>query len=150
MNFDITFTGETDEDDNLVAVGKITLGAHWESFHAATDYWSLHDYEESWRTALKRLADGEEVSCLITNMVDPEHANFLTTWPLYRIGNQIYVHNVLIFPEDLDEPFNPAEPWLSVGPRETVDEDGNHLSEWAISLDDVRQFLEKQDAAPAS
>ncbi len=148
MGFNIAFTGETADYDDLVVVGEITLGEHQERFHSAIDYWSTRQYEESWHTALKRLVDGEEVSCLVTNMVDPEHANFLTVWPLYRIGNQVHVQNQIVFLQELDHPFSAAEPWRSVDARETVDEDGNRISEWVVSLHDVRQFLEAEAAAP--
>ncbi|MBV9025015.1 MAG: hypothetical protein JO362_14775 [Streptomycetaceae bacterium] len=150
MRFNIKFTGETAEDDDLVAVGEITLGEDWERFHAPIDYWSTRDYEQSWRIALNRLVDGEEVSCLITSMFEAKYSNFLTIWPLYRIGNQVHVQNELLFPEDLDKPFNASEPWLSVGPRETVSDDGRPISEWVVSLDEVRRFLEGRDADPKS
>jgi hypothetical protein len=142
MSFNITFTGDTAEDDDLVAVGEIVLGDDREYFHAPVHYWSARDYEENWRAALQRLVDGEEVSCLITSMFDAKYSNFITTWPLYRIGDQVYVQNHIVFRDELDQPYDETKPWLSVGPRETVDEDGNHLSEWIISLEGVRQFLE--------
>lgn len=141
MSFGIAFTGETAADDDLVAVGKITLGEDWELFHAPVHYWSAHDYEENWRAALKRLVDGEEISCLITNMFEAKYSNFITTWPLYRIGDRVHVQNRIIFRDELDRPFDEAKPWLSVSPRETVNEDGREISEWVVSLEDVRQFL---------
>ncbi|MBV9025512.1 MAG: hypothetical protein JO362_17370 [Streptomycetaceae bacterium] len=148
MSFNITFTGETAEDDDLVAVGEITLGEDWERFHAPVHYWSARDYEKNWRTALKRLVDGEEVSCLITSMFEAKYSNFITTWPLYRIGDQVYVHNQIVFRDELDQPYDEAKPWLSVGPRETVSDDGRPISEWIVSLDDVRKFLEGHGETP--
>ncbi|MEC3894607.1 hypothetical protein [Nocardiopsis sp. LDBS1602] len=47
----------------------------------------------------------------------------------------------IIFLDELERGFNPLEPWSSVRPRLTVDEDGNSISEWRTSVSAVREFL---------
>ncbi len=46
-----------------------------------------------------------------------------------------------LFLGELADVFRPTEPWLSVEPRGTVDEDGNEISEWRTTIDEVRAFL---------
>jgi hypothetical protein len=36
-----------------------------------------------------------------------------------------------------------AAPWESVYPRSVLDEDGQRISEWRISIDDIGEFLER-------
>jgi hypothetical protein len=86
---------------------------------------------------------GAEVSCLLTSVPDPSSANFFIAWPFYRSGYKVYVHNQLIFASELDREFNPDAPWRHIGPRATVDEEGNRISEWRTSCTDVEEFVVK-------
>ncbi|MFI1680952.1 hypothetical protein [Streptomyces sp. NPDC020607] len=106
-------------------------------------YWSADDYRDSWTRALRRLdTERDEIdSCLVTSISNPATANFVFCWPLYRRGTDVYVQNAVIFLGELAEEFRPTEPWLSVEPRGTVDEDGNEISEWRTTIDAVRTFL---------
>ncbi|MEU5896221.1 MULTISPECIES: hypothetical protein [Streptomyces] len=106
-------------------------------------YWSTDDYRDSWLRALRRVdaAQDEVDSCLVTSVSEPATANFVHAWPLYRRGTDVYVQNSVIFLTELTEEFRPAEPWLSIEPRATVDEDGNEISEWRTTIEEVRAFL---------
>ncbi|WP_254715005.1 hypothetical protein [Actinomadura sp. NAK00032] len=75
-------------------------------------------------------------------MTDPAVSNFISCWPMYRDGDAIYVQNSLIILGELNEPFDPQEPWRYVEPHREVDEDGNRISEWVTSAAEVRQFRE--------
>jgi len=140
-NFSIGFTG-FDEQDPFVALGELKLGEDCEHFGSILGFWRVDDYEESWLAALRRLVSGASVSCLATSVIDPSNANFLEVWPLYQEEGSVYVQNSLIFPDQLSREFNPAAPWESIDPRSVIDEDGEAISEWRVSLDDVREFLE--------
>jgi hypothetical protein len=140
-SFSIGFTG-FDKQDPFVALGELTLGEDREHFGSVLGFWGVNDYEESWLAALRRLVSGASISCLATSVIDPSNANFLEVWPLYREERDVYVQNSLIFPDQLSHEFNPAAPWESVDPRSVVDEDGQLISEWRVSLDDIREFLE--------
>jgi hypothetical protein len=140
--FSIAFTGESASDDAAMAVGEIRLGEHRESFHAEIGFWTVQDYQDHWRAALRRLLSGAAVSCLVTSLSDPHRATFLTTWPLYRDHEEVHVQNRLVFLDELlPAPFAPAAPWESVDPRTTVDEKGRPVSEWHITLTDIEIFL---------
>jgi hypothetical protein len=137
--FDIAFTGAYDEDE--LAIGEIQLGSHWETFRADLSYWSTTDYETHWLAALQHLVAGAEISCLVTSLTDPDQTNFITTWPIYVDGDDVHVQNQLLFLDELDHPFDPAAPWASIDPRVTIDEDGQRISEWNLTLEDIRSFL---------
>jgi hypothetical protein len=127
------------------ARGRITLGDFAEEFDADLTYWDTGDYQRSWHQALTVLeTDDKATSCLVSSITDPATSNFIFCWPLYRDGDDVYVHNAIIFLEELTVPFDPARPWLSVQPRETVDEDGNRISEWRTDMDEIRRFRDQE------
>jgi len=77
----------------------------------------------------------------MTSMTDPENSNFLTCWPMYREGEDVYVQNAIIFLDEIEGAFDPATPWDYVGPRHEIDEDGNKISEWTTSMGSLREFF---------
>jgi hypothetical protein len=130
------------------ARGRITVGDFVEEFDAALSYWGAEDYRRSWHRALSVLeADDAATSCLVTSITDPVHSNFVFCWPVYRSGDEVFVQSAVIFLAELAAPFDPSRPWLSVRPRETVDEDGNRISEWRSEMAEIRRF---RDQAPVS
>jgi hypothetical protein len=140
-NFSIGFTG-FDEDDPLVALGELRLGEVHEYFQSVLGFWELGDYTKSWAIGLRRILAGASISCLATSVTDPATANFVETWPLYREGVDVYVHNKFLFLDQLAHEFDPKAPWESIGPRSVVNEDGQRISEWRVRLDDIRYFLD--------
>jgi len=140
-DFSIAFTG-FDERDPLVAIGELRLGDDHERFESVIGFWSVDEYRQSWAEGLQRLLAGESTSCLATSVSDPSSANFVEVWPLYRQGPDVFVQNSLLFLDQLSHEFDPAAPWQSVASRSVVDEDGQAISEWRVSLDDIRAFLE--------
>jgi CdiI N-terminal domain len=140
-DFSIAFTG-FDEQDPLVATGELRLGENHERFESVLGFWGVDDYRQSWTAGLQRLLAGESTSCLATSVSEPSNANFVEVWPLYRQGADVFVQNSLLFLDQLPREFDPGAPWQSVAPRSVVDEDGEPISEWRISLDDIRAFLE--------
>lgn len=124
------------------AVGRIRIGDFTETFRMDLGFWSESDYRHSWCRAFDVLEKGENsMSCLMASMTDPKISNFLLCWPLYRIGDVVYIQNSVIFLEEIGFGFDPDEPWLSVAPRCTVDDDGNVISEWVASIDSMRRFF---------
>ncbi|WP_405055938.1 hypothetical protein OG474_24715 [Kribbella sp. NBC_01505] len=137
------FAIEVIDSSSIEAVGRITVGEFSETFRMSLRFWSVSDYRRSWRRGLRALVDDEHgTSCLMSSITDPENSNFLMCWPLFRSGEEVWVQNSMIFPEELDDAFDPEEPWKSVGPRCVVNEDGIRISEWATEIAEVRAFLE--------
>ncbi|MET7549685.1 hypothetical protein ABZS94_28600 [Streptomyces sp. NPDC005500] len=140
-----------DESDPRRAIGQIEIGEFSENFPMALSYWNGGEYRESWELAIRLLVEGEiETSCLVASIGEPTTANFISCWPLYRREEKVFVQNSLIFTNELDEPFDPNQPWLSVEPRTTVDEDGLRISEWETTVSDLREFLQNISRAPKS
>jgi len=139
-NFSISFTG-FDEDDPLVALGELQLGEVHEYFQSVLGFWGLDDYTQSWATGLRRILAGAPISCLATSVTDPSSANFVEVWPLYREGTDVYVQNRFLFLDQLTREFDPKAPWESMDPRSVVNEDGQAISEWKVSLTDIGEFL---------
>jgi CdiI N-terminal domain len=140
VNFSIGFTG-FDEQDPMVAIGVIRLGEDHERFESVLGFWGLDDYKAIWTAGLRRLVAGASTSCLATSITDPSSANFVEVWPLYREESDAYVQNQLLVLDQLPREFDPTELWESVDPRSVVDEDGQRISEWRVSIDDIQEFL---------
>ncbi|MDN5385716.1 hypothetical protein QEP66_27245 [Streptomyces sp. LB8] len=105
-------------------------------------FWSVSEYRRSWIHALNRLDGQESVdSCLVTSITDPASSNFIFCWPIYRRGEEVFVQNSLIFLDEICGQFNVEEPWLHIGPRCTVNEDGARISEWKTDISEVRRFM---------
>ncbi|MGH3294143.1 MAG: hypothetical protein ACRDP7_20280 [Trebonia sp.] len=135
-------TGEED-DGSMEAFGSITIGDFMETFRVPLGFWEESDYRRSWRQAFEVLsANLHSTSCLMTSMTDPRNSNFLTCWPMYREGEDVYIQNAIIFLDEIEGAFDPAAPWGYVAPRHGIDEDGNKISEWTTSMDSLREFFE--------
>jgi len=130
-----------ESDGETVALGSIKLGEFQEGFHASLCHWDQGRYQAQWREALERLIKGEEHSALVTSMYDPRTANFIVWWPMHRDGDSVHVQNQLLFFDDLAESFDELDPYRSVQQRETRTEEGTRISEWTISLPDIKEFL---------
>lgn len=125
------------------AVGRIRIGEFTETFLMDLSFWTVDDYRRSWDGARRKLEEAENsTSCIIASITDPAASNFISCWPMYRDGEEVYVQNSIIFLDELHERFNPQEPWRYVEARSSVDEDGNRISEWSTSTSQVRRFRE--------
>lgn len=146
-NFSINLSKElTDSDDESGLAGSLFFDGVGEYFHAPTRYWDRDGYLSQWREAFQRLLDGNEISVIITVMYKPEEANFLTFWPMYRVGDTVYFQEMLLFLEELDEPFDENNIYKSIAPRDPAKSDkkiqGVHaVSEWAVSIKDIKAAL---------
>lgn len=138
---------EDPTDDERQRFGRIRLNDVVERFLMDVGFWSPDDYRESWRAACARLdaAPGDVVSCLVASTCDPTEANFLWTWPLYRVGDTVFVQNSLVFLDELETPLDLTRPWLATRPRRTRTEQGRRISEWPVPLAAVRRFLDHCD-----
>jgi hypothetical protein len=129
-------------DGSAEASGKIIIGDFTEAFSIPLGFWGVSDYRHSWQQAFEVLNGNlHSTSCLMTSMTDPRQSNFLVCWPMYREGEDVYIQNAIIFLDEIEQAFDPAAPWGSVGPRRGIDEDGNRVSEWITSMDSLREFF---------
>jgi len=124
-----------------VRYGLIVIGEFSEHFQVDLEFWRQEDYVRHWRHALERITSDDQISCLITSLGDPRTSMMVFWWPLYRTGDTIRVQNAIRSFDQLGGLFDSENPYPSVPPRRTVSEDGDPISEWSMSVDDVRKFL---------
>lgn len=140
MQFDIRFTGPTARGN--LRPGRIVLDDFTELFEAPLGFWSAGQYKRHWREAIARLADGETRSALVTSMYDPDTANFVVWWPMYRRDASVIIRNQILFLDQIQGVFD-ASRLFSYIPERREDLDAEcPPSEWVIDLDSMRPFLD--------
>jgi hypothetical protein len=132
-------------DPGVVAsLGVIQIGSFQERFIASLMYWSADDYKRHWKQAIKRILHSSDVSCLITSMVNPITGNHIFWWPMYRMNGHVFIQNHILFFDQLQSQFDERNPFSSVTERQTIDEDGNRISEWSVQINELEEFLIKE------
>jgi hypothetical protein len=125
--------------------GRITIGRFQEDFIAPLIYWKSEDYERHWRDAVVRIVGRHRTSCLLTSIYDPATARFYFWWPMYRRGSRVFIQNHGLFLDQLDHPFDTNNVYGSVPRRITVNDEGERISEWETTVDDLRKFLRMKE-----
>jgi hypothetical protein len=145
MAFSIRFLSESfqaiEHHPITEAVGEIVLGEFRELFISSLSFWTKAQYEDQWITGLNRLVQNVSPSALITTMYDPTVANFIFWWPMYRQDDKVLVHNQMLLLMHHRELLNPDNPYTFIYEYESVDEEGQKVSEWEISIEDISTFL---------
>ena len=131
----------------LCCYGSITISGYKERFLMALNNWTIKEYKKQWREAIKRL-ETHDISCLIVSAYDLEQDPFLWTWPMYKVGDIVYLQNRLLFDVMRKDPLSPSA-YTGVNDqtcydfmdeRETINEKGRLISEWSVPLADVLSF----------
>jgi hypothetical protein len=142
--FDIAFIADeplyVDDDGWSGLWARIVLGDFVERFVAPIGFWGRVDYERQWSEGASRLVDGADESAFV------EEAG-RTWWTAWREGSRILVQQRLLVAESM-APARAATaadmPYHLVGTREEVSEDGESLSQWSVSVADLRDFIERR------
>lgn len=114
---------------------KIVIGDFEETIISPLSYWSVDDYTRHWKDQLtKFVRDGQNKTFLITEMQNLETANFIRWWVAYREEDSIYFQEQLFFIDELECKFSIENALSFIGDRQTVNEDGDEISEWEISI----------------
>lgn len=141
--FDLAFVRdepERQEEGWDALEGEIILGGHRERFLAALDPWARSDYERHWIDAARRLLEGVDRTAFITSA-------FQFWWPMWREGTNIVAHEQLLWAEPIARVFDPADPFRAIDDRVSVNEDGDEISEWHLSLADIQAFVDRRSSA---
>jgi len=146
MGFAIGFLQHGPVQTELVAGeqserGRIVIEEFVEYFTSPMGYWMEADYRHQWREAIGRTVAGAARSCLMTAVYDPERANFMTWWPMYRERGVVYIQNHLLFLDQLTAPLDLRRPCQSVPARRTETDDGMPVSEWATAIEHLESWL---------
>lgn len=109
----------------------ITIDDFSEPLLIPTASWSPKDYKEQWKKAVYDLAEnGEQETMLVTEMYDPEKANFINVWLLYKDG-------------ELGGSFDIKKLESYTPKRKTLSDAGEEISEWTTSISALRQWAKK-------
>jgi hypothetical protein len=65
-------------------------------------------------------------------------------WTMWLEGPAVIVHEQILVPEALIEPLDPTDPYRQIGERQTHSEDGHPISEWRLTVSDIREFVERR------
>jgi len=142
--FDIEFIS----DDPIFAAeegwsglwGRIWLGDIGERFVAPLVEWHRSDYEAQWIAGAQRLIDGESKSAFVV-----EAGRLL--WTAWREDLDIHIQQRLLLDEHCSSTWTASAadlPYDLIGPRESLTEDGSSISEWAVTLNDLREFVRRR------
>ncbi len=129
------------EDGFSYALGKIYIGDDFsETIAPALNYWTMDDYRKQWKEGLERIKN-YNTSCLVASIQNPETSNrLLNWWPIYKVGQKIYIQNELYMEEDYDQLmgdmlFTPETCYDFIRPRVISSPEGDEYSEWVIDLE---------------
>lgn len=128
-----------DVDGECVLPALIVINEFSEVMNIPLSYWSINDYKVSWLSSLEEGLANKKHATLAVSMYEPENTNFIFTWVLYFLGNDVFVQNSILF---LDEcpGFTPETINIFTKPRTTHNEDGMKISEWNTDLKSVMDF----------
>lgn len=115
---------------------RISIGSFNEVFSVPLSYWTEKEYEQQWIAGLDRIVL-ESTSCFVTGMRDPENANFIFIWSMYREGEMVYFQNNILFLDELGEPFDESNIYRYIPSRETINDEGEKISEWSLQLTEM-------------
>jgi hypothetical protein len=119
--------------------GCIRLGDFREEFLAALSVWTPADYTRHWKDTALALATTSPRGAFLTSFAAPE-ASYHVIWPAWREGDRVFIQNRLLFAHQISGPLLPGNLPDLVGDPQRVDDDGNRVSEWAVSLEALAMF----------
>lgn len=128
------------EDETL---GEIWLNGVRERFSVYIGHWDKDQYRAHWWLALQRVVNEKQPARLFTNMNHIDYAEYFRAWICYPEGDKVFVQEHMIFPDQMPPEFSHETPHLAIPPR-TIEEEGQKISEWEVSIQDLITFLDKE------
>jgi hypothetical protein len=119
-----------------LALGEIWINDLKETFESSIVFWSPEKYYKQWQEGLERCLMNK-TSCLFTNMLNPQNANFLRLWALYPLNKKVFLQEQIYFLDSLPFLFNLERPYQLIKQFETINEEGDEISTWEIARHDV-------------
>ena len=145
--FDIALLGHPEgKGDGLFSWGRLTLGRFQEEFQAPLYEWAPGDYVAHWLESAQRLLRGSPVAVFLTHMARPD-ASYHVGWPAWREGDRVFVQERLFLREQLNGPFDPEFPEVHAGERLERSVEGERVSQWEVSLNDLAAFVERRQSS---
>jgi hypothetical protein len=128
-----------DIEGECVLPASIVIDEFSEMINIPLSYWDINTYKTSWLNSLEHGLANKKHATLVVSMYEPKNTNFIFTWVLYFLGEDVFIQNNILF---LDEcpGFTPENINNYTEPRTTHNEDGIKISEWHTDLDSVINF----------
>jgi len=142
--FDVSFLDGLPPYEPYINCIQITIGRFVETMDSGCEYWSRKQYEQHWVSELDNLLGLRASGVLITWMIDPQQDGWITTWPMWREGETIFVQNRLLDVQLIEGEFSVADLPVYIGERRVDDEEGNKISTWVASCDAIAEFLKRK------
>jgi len=121
---------------NASAVGELVVGETRRHFSLDLRFWRVVDYQRQWQAGLSRLLYGAPTSALMTSFRgDRDATHFM--WALWKESGFVYVQPHCVDAADLDERFDPVDPYGHVGARVPATEQSLPISEWRVELEQL-------------
>ncbi len=139
IDFDEKFSTLRNEK---IAVGEICLGIFSENFESSLSFWKIEDYQKHWIEAALKIFEINRTA-FITDLYNPQTANFLTWWKAWKVGDRVFFQNQILFFDQLFEQFDLDNPYKFIENRTTETETGFKVSEWEISSEEINNFLKE-------
>lgn len=152
MSFSITFLSDRPAWlEKQESLAEVIIGTFREQITVPLEFWTKNDYREHWSHSLHELTNSvSPVSnvALVTEMHNPRTANFIKYWALYRKPGDSVVHvqEHILFLDKLTEPFSVDNLSQYVEQRESITAEGDNISEWTLSIEDIQAWAEKLDS----
>lgn len=151
MAFTIEFLKEPIPDNWLLPgedgiLARITIGDFDEKETILTNYWSRIEYINQWIEACSRIIDGNDgiksaIATAVHDPSDPKHGYVIAWWPLYKVGDKVYIRNGSVPFVEKGSPVDLNNLYEYVADRIVTDE--NPPSEWEITLNELKIFKEE-------
>ena len=138
--FDIAFIpGEPpyEDEEGRGLWGCTVLGDFSERFIAPTERWTREGYERQWIEGAERLLHGERSSAFVVEAGR-------VWWTAWREGGAVIVQQRYLVTDEMAPAWTAAAsemPYELVGTRSSTSSEGMGLSEWRVSIDDLRDFV---------
>lgn len=121
--------------------GKIEIGDEYQCFKSSLVFWNKEAYLSQWKKSLKQFVNEDLNSTyLLTDVSNPDYANFFFWWILYKDGALVRVQEAILFTSDLNENYDLLDLYEYIPSYESHTEDGVEISEWTTSLYNLKTF----------
>ncbi|WNN42925.1 hypothetical protein [Winslowiella toletana] len=126
--------------DEVVLPAKIIIGDFEEGMQIPLTYWNIKQYQESWIETIEQGIKRGDHSVLAVSMYNPETVNFIFSWVIYYKDAQVIIQNKMIFAGEI-QGFSIYKLNDYAGEYDAYS-DGEKVSEWYTTVDEVKLFLE--------
>ena len=143
MAFSIRMLNEPEETvyDELCHWCRIDINGFSERFQAPLSVWNMEQYKKQWQEAIKCIVEGDSKNYLIAGLRDPWSSNFISLFALYRDGSEVFIQSQIILCEGNEERIAQMNILDLVEERETHTEDGEEISEWKVSIEELQRCI---------